>query len=85
MSVCVCCIAMSENPVNAERSWHIDTRRFFICDLVRDKVMKLVKCAGTHNVADALTKSLPFPSMQMHGVYMEGTLRPFDSGVVMGG
>ena len=30
------CIAMSENPVNAKRSLHIDTCRFFIRDMVLD-------------------------------------------------
>jgi hypothetical protein len=75
------CIAMSENPVNAERSRHIDTRRFFIRDLVRDGLMKLVKCAGTHNPADALTKSLPSPSFEKHMPTMTGTLAPYDAGV----
>ena len=75
------CIAMSENPVNAERSRHIDMRSFFICDLVRDGLMKLVKCAGTHNPADALTKSLPSPSYEKHMPHMVGILVPYDTGV----
>jgi hypothetical protein len=79
------CIAMSENPVNAERSRHIDTRWYFIRDLVRDRMMKLVKCAGTHNVTDALTKSLPSPSYEKHMPYMLGTLTPYDAGVVTKG
>eukprot|EP00961_Rhodomonas_salina_P117870 1586256-Rhodomonas_salina.1 len=49
---------MSEDPVNAERSRHIDTRIYFLRDMGRDKLLKLRKCAGTQNVADALTKSL---------------------------
>ena len=76
------CIAMSENPVNAERSRHIDTRRFFISDLVRDGLMKLEKCAGTHNPADALTKSLPGPSYDKHMPHMRGTIIPYDTGVL---
>ena len=75
------CIAMSENPVNAELSRHINTQRFFIRDLVRDGLMKLIKCAGTHNVADALTKSLPGTSHEKHGLYLCGSLPPFNSGV----
>ena len=75
------CIAMSKNPVNAEQSGHINTQCFFILDLVCDGLMKLIKCAGTHNVADALTKSLPGPSHEKHGLYLRGSLRPFDSGV----
>ena len=35
--------------------------------------MVLVKCAGTHNVADALTKSLPGPSWNTHRPYLTGT------------
>eukprot|EP00961_Rhodomonas_salina_P066075 887682-Rhodomonas_salina.1 len=35
--------------------------------------MMLVKCAGTHNVADALTKSLPGPAWSTHHPYLIGT------------
>eukprot|EP00961_Rhodomonas_salina_P281011 3796349-Rhodomonas_salina.1 len=35
--------------------------------------MVLVKCAGTHNVADALTKSLPWQSFTMHCPFLMGT------------
>eukprot|EP00961_Rhodomonas_salina_P097951 1318317-Rhodomonas_salina.1 len=37
--------------------------------------MALVKCAGTHNVADTLTKSLQGPSWSTHGLgqYLTGT------------
>eukprot|EP00961_Rhodomonas_salina_P190841 2574721-Rhodomonas_salina.1 len=55
------CVLMSENPVNADRSRHIDTRIYWLRDMVRAKIVKLRKCAGTQNVADALTKSLPSP------------------------
>ena len=75
------CIAMSENPVNTECSRHIDTCLFFILDLVQDGLMKLVKCAGTHNPADALTKSLPSQSYEKHMPHMRGTTVPYDSGV----
>eukprot|EP00961_Rhodomonas_salina_P125670 1693023-Rhodomonas_salina.3 len=55
---------MSENPVNRERSRHISTRLHFVRDLARDSIikLKLVKCAGVNNVADALTKRVPGPS-----------------------
>ena len=43
-------------------------------DLVRDKTMVLVKCAGVKNVADALTKSLPSPSFTLHRPYLLGTM-----------
>eukprot|EP00961_Rhodomonas_salina_P241186 3259173-Rhodomonas_salina.1 len=35
--------------------------------------MVLVKCAGTHNVADALTKSLRGPAWSTHQQYLTGT------------
>ncbi len=70
---------MSENPVNPERSRHIDTRKFWLRDMVRDKIVKLRKCAGTHNVADALTKSLPSPSYVKHRAYLQGSRVPFEA------
>lgn len=44
---------------------------YYVRDLVTDKVMVLVKCAG--NVADALTRSLPGPSWNTHRPYLTGT------------
>ena len=72
---------MSENPVNTEKSRHIDTRQYFILDLVCDKLMELVKCAGMHNPADVLTKSLQTPSYAMHMLHMTGTIVPYYLGV----
>eukprot|EP00961_Rhodomonas_salina_P120826 1626122-Rhodomonas_salina.1 len=60
------CIQIANNPVNRKFTRHIEVRRYFVRDLVRDGAMVLVKCAGTHNVADALTKSLPGPSFTTH-------------------
>eukprot|EP00961_Rhodomonas_salina_P096952 1304279-Rhodomonas_salina.1 len=70
---------MSENPVNAERSRHIDTRIYFLRDMVRDKLLVLQKCAGTQNVADALTKSLPAPAFEKHREYLWGSGVPFSA------
>ena len=56
-------------------------KTYFICDLVCDKLMKLVKCAGMHNSADALTKSLPSPSYELHMPHMSETIFPYDSGM----
>eukprot|EP00961_Rhodomonas_salina_P098065 1320033-Rhodomonas_salina.1 len=47
---------MSDNPVNRERSRHIDTCIHCVRELVNDCVLKLHKVPGTDNVADALTK-----------------------------
>eukprot|EP00961_Rhodomonas_salina_P209391 2826648-Rhodomonas_salina.1 len=55
------CIQIANNPVNRKFTRHIDVRCYFVWDLVRDDIMTLVKCAGTHNVANALTKSLQGP------------------------
>eukprot|EP00286_Rhodomonas_abbreviata_P023384 CAMPEP_0181307058 /NCGR_PEP_ID=MMETSP1101-20121128/10653_1 /TAXON_ID=46948 /ORGANISM="Rhodomonas abbreviata, Strain Caron Lab Isolate" /LENGTH=129 /DNA_ID=CAMNT_0023413201 /DNA_START=227 /DNA_END=612 /DNA_ORIENTATION=- len=71
------CIAMSENPSNPERSRHIDTRKFFLRDMVRDGWLKLLKVAGMENVADALTKSLPAQAFHKHREYLWGSKKPF--------
>ena len=68
---------MSENPSNPECSRHIDTRKFFLHDMVRDGFLKLHKVAGTEDVADALTKSLLVPSFHKHQAYLWGTKTPF--------
>jgi len=61
---------MSENPANAECSRHMDTRVWLFCDMVRDGILKLQKCLGLQNVADALTKSLPSQSFHKHHTYL---------------
>ena len=73
------CIMMSENPANRERTRHVDTRVHYLRDLVRDGHVKLLKCAGPQNVADALTKSLPCPALAKHRQYMWGTRVPFSA------
>jgi hypothetical protein len=67
------CILMSENPTNRERSRHVDVRVHFLRDMVRDGSVKLIKCAGTQNVADALTKSLSRPAFHKHREFLKGT------------
>ena len=73
------CIQMSENPVNHEFTRHINVRLYFCRDLVRDGVLVLKKCAGTHNVADALTKSLPSPSFNKHRPWLIGTREEYQA------
>jgi len=70
---------MSENPTNRERSRHVDVRVHFLRDMVRDGSVKLIKCAGTQNVADALTKSLPRPAFHKHREFLKGTAQSFSS------
>ena len=56
---------------------HIDTRRYYCRDQVRDGILKLRKCAGPLNVADANTKSLPSPAFTQHREHMWGSRVPF--------
>ena len=44
----------------------IDTRRHFIGELVAAGTVKLADCRTDEMVADALTKSLPYPSFKKH-------------------
>ena len=71
------CIQISENPVNRKVTRHIDVRHYFVRDLVKDNVVKLIKCAGVNNVADALTTSLPGPSFAKHRPWLIGTREEF--------
>jgi hypothetical protein len=73
------CIIMSENPASRERTRHVDTRVHYLRELVRDGHVKLLKCAGPQNVADALTKSIPRPALAKHRQYMWGTRISFSA------
>jgi len=70
---------MSENPTNRDRSRHVDVKVHYLRDLVRDDHVKLVKCAGTQNVSDVLTKSLTRPVFEKHREHMWGTPCPLFS------
>ena len=70
---------LRENPTNRDRSRHVDVKVHYLRDLVRDGHVKLVKCAGTQNVSDALTKSLARPAFEKHREYMWGTRVPFST------
>jgi len=52
------CILMSENPVNHDRSRHVDVKFHFLRERVRAGEIKLYKCWDPLSVAGALTKSL---------------------------
>jgi hypothetical protein len=57
---------MSENPANCERTRHVDTRVHYLREVVRDGHVKLLKCAGPQNVAEAMTKTFrvqPLPNI----------------------
>ena len=71
------CIMASENLTNRDRPRHVDVTVRFSRDLVRDGHVKLLKCAGPHNVSDTLTKSLPRPAFEKHREFMVGKRVPF--------
>ena len=52
---------------------HVDIRVHYLRELVREGHVKMLKCAGPQNVADALTKSLPRPALAKHRQHMWGT------------
>jgi len=79
------CILMSENPVHRDRSRHVDVKFHFLRESVRAGEIKLYKCWGPINVANALTKSLSRPAFHKHAPFMHRThssYQPFtDPGV----
>ena len=54
------------------RSKHIDTRVYRLRDLVRDKVLMLVKIETQGQMADGLTKAMPAPSVAAFRKFMAG-------------
>jgi hypothetical protein len=63
-------ITMTENPVNRKSSRHIDTRKYFIGQLVEDKTIVLEQCTTDSMMADALTKGLPDPAFEKNKAKM---------------
>jgi len=66
------CVAMSENPVRQKFSCHIDTRKYYVRELVLNGFLKLVPSRTHKMVADALTKSLLSPGFVGHRQIMTG-------------
>jgi len=56
------CIAMSENPVCRKFSRNIDIRRYFIRELAKARIVKLIPIRTHKRVADPLTKTWSLPS-----------------------
>ena len=52
-------IELTKNPVNHERSKHIDVRFHFIRDHVKEGSMELLHVASQDQDADIFTKPLP--------------------------
>ena len=66
------CVAMSENPVLRKTSRHIDICRYFVSELVKAGLIKVIPLHTHKMVADALTKSLPSPAFIGHRRVMMG-------------
>jgi hypothetical protein len=58
--------------VNRKASQHIDTRKYFIGQLVEDKTIVLEQSATDNMVEDAMTKGLPAPVFEKHKAKMLG-------------
>ena len=70
------CIAMSENPVRRKFSRHIDIRGYFVRELVKANIVKLIPLRTHKIVADALNKSMPSTAFIAHRKVMLGKV-PF--------
>jgi len=51
---------------HSARSRQIGVRKYYVRELVVDKLVKLMPCGTKEMVADALTKSLPYPPFRTH-------------------
>src|SRR5579871_5230273 len=52
---------LANNNMISKRSKHIDTRYYYIRDVLKEGDIKLVHCAGRDNTADVFTKAIPLP------------------------
>ena len=53
-------------PCEPYRSRHIDVRKYYVRELVEDKLIKLMPCGTKEMTADAMTKSLQYPAFRTH-------------------
>jgi len=60
------CIVLSQDPIHACRTKHIDLRRMYLKELCHRQVVRLVAVKTEFQHADFLTKSLPADVMQFH-------------------
>src|SRR5208337_2696151 len=58
-------IALAKNPINHARSKHIDIQHHFIQKKVESKVIDIVYMATDEMIADALTKPLVRPRLEI--------------------
>lgn len=53
-------LKLTKNPEAHARTRHIDIRHHFVRELVEDKIIEPIWIPGTENIADLLTKPLPY-------------------------
>ena len=58
------CIALAENPVNHQRTKHIDVRYHFTRDAVLDGTISIEYLPTQEQLADLLTKGVPAPRIE---------------------
>ncbi|PNX62056.1 hypothetical protein L195_g060967, partial [Trifolium pratense] len=61
------------NPVLHGRSKHIDVRFYFLRDLTKDGVVKLIHCSTQDQIADIMTKALKLESFCSLGECLLGS------------
>jgi hypothetical protein len=54
------------NTLHRERSRHIGVRKYYVRELVQEKLVKLMPCGTKEMVANALTKNLPYLPFRTH-------------------
>ena len=73
------CILMSENLCKSRTLASRGRTSTFLTRHGTRWIRETLKCAGTHNVADALTKSLPRPAFHKHREFLKGTAQSFSA------
>ena len=58
-------IYLAKNPVYHARTKHIDVKYHFICSLVEDEKLHLMKILGSQNPADMLTKAVTIEKLEL--------------------
>jgi hypothetical protein len=63
---------MSQDPIHAQRTRHIDLRVLHLKELNRRQIVRLVPVTSANQHADFLTKALPHQILRRHHLYVCG-------------